>query len=103
LQFAQIVGACFSGGSTLAVYIFVDGLEDNNKGEIAARVLMSVLAACAFIEGAFDFCLGCMFYKIFEKLGIFSSDPSKKCDDISADTASTLNVRLRMCVACWRS
>ena len=99
-QFAQFVGAAFTGGATIAVWVNMSG----DGGTIAARVIMACLAGAAGLEGFLDFCLGCFSYKIFQKLGLFSADPSKKCDDIAEDTRSTLGVRpcacLHVCQRC---
>ena len=96
VQFAQFVGAAFTGGATIAVWVNMSG----DGGTIAARVIMACLAGAAGLEGFLDFCLGCFAYKIFQKLGIFSADPSKKCDEIAEDTRSTLGVRPRACLVC---
>lgn len=42
-------------------------------------ILIGMLALFSFLEGAFDFCIGCKIYSILQKVGLISKDSCENC------------------------
>lgn len=98
-QFAQMISWMMLAGATLSVFKphwpgmsdSATGTDTSDANVIAGRVFLAGLAGACGLEGFLDFCLGCWFYKIFQKLGLFSKDPSAKCDESAAEVKAGLN------------
>jgi len=84
-QFAQICGFMFTGGATIAFWTGGAG----EGGQIAACVIMSVLAALSGLEAIVGFCAGCFCFKIAVNLGLLGVDPSAKCDLVAEEFDAT--------------
>ena len=69
------MGAAFSLG---ALVLTVLGLWT------AAQVLLGVLAACAFLESALGFCLGCKTFAVLMRLGMVPDDVCESCNNLWA-------------------
>eukprot|EP01061_Rhynchopus_euleeides_P047307 TRINITY_DN9431_c0_g2_i2.p1 TRINITY_DN9431_c0_g2~~TRINITY_DN9431_c0_g2_i2.p1 ORF type:complete len:1044 (+),score=348.59 TRINITY_DN9431_c0_g2_i2:364-3132(+) len=64
-QFATGIGLAFSVAGGLCLM---------NGEDIAGAVILGGLSGPAFLEAAFDFCLGCWFFGIMTKVGIVRAD-----------------------------
>lgn len=73
-RFAQAIGVAFS---TTASLLWITG----HSG--AARIVVSMLAAAAFLEAAFGFCLGCRMFAVLMRLGIVPDSVCEECNDLS--------------------
>jgi hypothetical protein len=79
-RFAQGVGAVFT--VTALVLAFGFGAVG------AARVVVALLAAAAFLEAAFAFCLGCRVFAVLMKAGVIPERVCAECNDISGRLAA---------------
>lgn len=73
-RFAQGVGAAFS----LTALVLALGLGQ----DAPAMVLIGVLAACAFLESAFAFCVGCKVFGLLMHFRIIPAAVCAECADI---------------------
>ncbi len=73
-RFAQGVGVAFS---TTASVLWVLGAVP------AARVVVALLAAAAFLEAAFGYCLGCKVFGLLMRTGLVPESVCEDCADIS--------------------
>jgi hypothetical protein len=78
-RFAQGVGVAFS---TTALVLTITGAWT------AAQVVLVLLAAAAFLEAAFAFCLGCKVFALLMRAGIIPPEVCERCNDIWATKAS---------------
>jgi hypothetical protein len=74
-RFAQAIGVVFS--STALVLWFGFGLST------ATWVVVSLLAAAAFLESALGICLGCIAFGFLMKAGVVPEEVCAACADIS--------------------
>jgi hypothetical protein len=74
-RFAQGIGVVFS--STAVVLWFGFGLST------ATWVVVSLLAAAAFLESALAICLGCIGFGMLMKAGVIPEEVCEACADIS--------------------
>lgn len=72
-RFAQAIGLVMS---SIALGLFLAGLAT------AGSVVLGVLAAAAFAEAAFGFCLGCWMYAQLQRAGVIADDSCVECADI---------------------
>ena len=73
-RFAQGMGAVFSVTAAVLVLAF------DNWG--AARVVLGMLAAAAFLEAAFALCIGCKVFALLMRVGVIPPDVCARCDDL---------------------
>jgi hypothetical protein len=73
-RFAQGIGVAFSVTASL---LWIAGLPG------AARVVAAMLAAAAFLEAAFGFCLGCRIFAVLMRLGLIPEHVCEECNDLS--------------------
>ena len=73
-RFAQGIGATFT---VTASVLFVLDLT------VASRTVVAALAAAAFLEAAFGFCLGCKAFAILMRIGVIPESVCEACNDIS--------------------
>jgi hypothetical protein len=74
-RFAQGIGAVFSCAALVLAL----------SGEwTPARVVLSLLAAAAFLESAFAICLGCKAFAMLMRAGVIPSEVCESCNDIWA-------------------
>jgi hypothetical protein len=73
-RFAQGIGATFS--LTAVALVLVGALG-------AAQVVIAALAAAAFLEAAFGFCLGCRVFALLMQRGVIPADACDACNDLS--------------------
>jgi len=74
-QLATGIGALVSGSAAVAALVF---------GAVGfSTALMAMLAAAAFLEAAFGFCIGCRLYALLASTGVVADD-CPECSDISA-------------------
>lgn len=66
-QFATVCGVMFSGLGSLFYIVKFPGHD------IVGSVFMGGLAVATFMEGFLDFCVGCVFFHLGIKLGIFKA------------------------------
>ncbi|MFM7509078.1 MAG: DUF4395 domain-containing protein [Actinomycetota bacterium] len=78
-RFAQAVGVAFS---TSASVLWILGAVP------AARVVVGLLAAAAFLEAAFGFCLGCRVFAVLMRVGMVPESVCEDCADISRRISS---------------
>lgn len=74
-RFAQGIGVVFS---LTATALLVAGAWD------AARVVLGMLAAAAFLESAFGLCLGCKAFALLMRIGVIPDEICERCNDIWA-------------------
>lgn len=73
-RFAQALGAVFS--VTAAVCWLGFGLS------VVAELVLGVLAACAALEAALGFCVGCRVFAVATRLGLVPPSVCAECADI---------------------
>ncbi len=73
-RFAQAVGVAFS--STASVLWLTGAVP-------AARIVVALLAAAAFLEAAFGLCLGCKVFGLLMRTGVVPESVCEDCADIS--------------------
>lgn len=73
-RFAQGIGVAFSVAASL---LWIAGLPG------AARVVAAMLAAAAFLEAAFGFCLGCRIFALLMRAGVIPQHVCEECNDLS--------------------
>lgn len=78
-RFAQGIGAAFT--STALVLTLADQWG-------AARVVLGMLIAAAFLESAFGYCLGCKAFALLMRVGVIPPEVCERCNDLR--TARTL-------------
>jgi Domain of unknown function (DUF4395) len=74
-RFAQALGVAFSSTAVVLWYGF--GLSS------AAWVVTGMLAAAAFLEAAFGFCLGCRVFGLLMRAGFVPDEVCETCADLS--------------------
>jgi hypothetical protein len=74
-RFAQAIGVAFS--STALVLYYAAGWTT------ATWVVVTLLAAAAFLESALGICLGCIAFGVLMKLGVVPDEVCAACADIS--------------------
>lgn len=72
-RFAQGIGVAFS--VTATALVIVDQWD-------AARVVLAMLGAAAFLESAFGLCLGCKAFAVLMRMGVIPDDVCRRCNDI---------------------
>ena len=78
-RFAQGIGATFSSGALVAAFGFgASGL---------ARGLVTMIAAGAFSESVFAYCVGCKVFAGLMRLGLIPQSICAECSDLSARLA----------------
>ena len=75
-RFAQGVGLAFS--LTAAVLAF--GFDARGP----AYVVLGMLAAAAFVESAFAYCLGCKMFALLMRAGVIPAEVCERCNSIWA-------------------
>ena len=75
-RFAQGIGVAFSVTALLLTFGF------DNFG--AAKVVLAMLVAAAFLESALGFCLGCKAFALLMRLGIVPDEVCERCNNIWA-------------------
>jgi hypothetical protein len=79
-RFAQAMGLAFSASAAVLALGF---------GEwTAARVVLGLLVAAAFLESAFGLCLGCRVFALLIRAGVVPQQVCARCADIWADDGS---------------
>lgn len=73
-RFAQGIGVVFT---VTASVLWLTGAG------AASRVVVAMLAAAAFLEAAFGFCLGCKIFAALMKAGIVPETICAECNDLS--------------------
>lgn len=73
-RFAQAIGVVFSVSASI---LWLVGLPT------AARVVVGLLAAAAFLESALGFCLGCRIFAVLMRLGVIPEEVCEECNDLS--------------------
>jgi len=73
-RFAQAIGVGFS---TTASLLWASGHSGG------ARIVVAMLAAAAFLEAAFGFCLGCRIFAALMRLGVIPDTVCDECNDLS--------------------
>jgi hypothetical protein len=73
-RFAQGIGVVFSATASV---LWLGGLPG------AARAVAGMLAAAAFLEAAFGFCLGCRIFALLMRLGVVPEHVCQECNDLS--------------------
>lgn len=79
-RFAQGVGAVFT--LTASVLIVADATT-------AARIVIVMLVAAAFLEAVFAVCLGCIVFGWLMKLGVIPDEVCEECNNFNARSWST--------------
>lgn len=72
-RFAQGIGVAFSLTATVLM------ATDNWP---AAKVVLVMLAAAAFLEAAFGLCLGCKAFAVLMRLGVIPEEVCERCNDL---------------------
>ena len=75
-RFAQGIGVAFSVSALLLTYGF------DNFG--AAKVVLAMLVAAAFLESALGLCLGCKAFAVLMRLGVVPDEVCERCNNIWA-------------------
>ena len=75
-RFAQGIGVAFSVTALVLTFGF------DNFG--AAKVVLAMLVAAAFLESAFGLCLGCKAFAVLMRLGIIPEEVCERCNNIWA-------------------
>ena len=73
-RFAQGIGVAFSVTATVLVVL---GQWD------AARIVLGMLAAAAFLESALGLCLGCKAFAVLMRLGVIPEEVCERCNNLS--------------------
>jgi hypothetical protein len=73
-RFAQAIGVAFSVTASLLWLL---------GATAAARAVVLALAAAAFLEAAFGFCLGCRIFNVLMQVGLIPDDVCLECNDLS--------------------
>lgn len=73
-RFAQGIGVAFS---VTASVLWLAGAPG------AARVVVAMLAAAAFLEAAFGFCLGCRIFTLLMRAGVIPEGVCPECADLT--------------------
>lgn len=73
-RFAQAVGVAFSGAASVLWLVGETG---------AARVVVLMLAAAAFLEAALALCLGCKAFAVLMRLGVIPASVCADCNDLT--------------------
>jgi Domain of unknown function (DUF4395) len=74
-RFAQAIGVAFSSAAVILWFAFGQGA--------ATWVMISLLAAGAFLESAFGICLGCKVFGFLMRVGVVPEEVCAACADIS--------------------
>ncbi|MFZ0666645.1 MAG: DUF4395 domain-containing protein [Acidimicrobiales bacterium] len=74
-RFAQAMGVAFSTTAVILWFGFGEGA--------ATWVVLGMLAAAAFLEGALAYCMGCRIFALLMKRGVIPADVCEACADIS--------------------
>jgi Domain of unknown function (DUF4395) len=73
-RFAQAIGALFSVTAVVLAYGF---------GEwTAAKVVLGLLVAAAFLESALGYCLGCKMFALLMRVGVIPEEVCERCMDL---------------------
>ena len=75
-RFAQGIGVAFSVSALLLTYGF------DNFG--AAKAVLAMLVAAAFLESALGLCLGCKAFAVLMRLGVVPDEVCERCNNIWA-------------------
>jgi hypothetical protein len=73
-RFAQAIGATFSLSALVLTYGF------DQWG--AAKVVLGLLVAAAFLESAFGLCLGCRAFGVLMRVGVIPDEVCERCNNI---------------------
>ncbi|CAN5663566.1 DUF4395 domain-containing protein [soil metagenome] len=73
-RFAQAIGVTFT---VTASILWLAGAPG------AARIVIGLLTAAAFLESAFGFCLGCRIFAVLMRLGVIPESVCEECNDLS--------------------
>lgn len=73
-RFAQGIGATLSVSA---------GIAEVAGAPTLATVLVAMIAAAAFLEAAFAFCLGCKMFAGLTRLGVVPASVCAECNDLS--------------------
>jgi hypothetical protein len=73
-RFAQAIGVAFSVTGSL---LWLSGATG------AAKVVIGMLVAAAFLEAAFGFCLGCRIFAVLMRIGVIPEEICAECNDLS--------------------
>lgn len=84
-RFAQGIGAVLSVTAVVAHFGF--------GATTVAQVLIAMLAAAAFAEAAFAFCLGCVIFARLMRIGLIPASICAECNDISERLARQMPSR----------
>ena len=79
-RFAQAIGATLSIGALVSAFGF-----DNVTVAVG---LVAMIAAAAFLEAAFGFCLGCVIFAQLMRWGVIPAEICESCNDISGRLAA---------------
>ncbi|OLS19919.1 MAG: hypothetical protein HeimC2_39450 [Candidatus Heimdallarchaeota archaeon LC_2] len=78
-RFAMLIGIIFSGSISLTIALnFV----------FAQQVITILLLVAAFLQGFYEYCVGCAIYDFLVKIGLISSNPP-----IHADIPNPVNIK----------
>ncbi len=75
-RFAQGIGATLSVAAVVAWFGF--------GSATVVYLLVAAIAAAAFLEAAFAYCVGCRIFAFLMRAGLISADVCTDCNDISA-------------------
>ena len=73
-RFAQAIGAAFSVTALVLTFGF------DQWG--AAKVVLGLLVAAAFLESAFGLCLGCKAFALLMRAGVLPEEVCERCNNI---------------------
>eukprot|EP00742_Colponemidia_sp_Colp-10_P021151 GILJ01024745.1.p1 GENE.GILJ01024745.1~~GILJ01024745.1.p1 ORF type:complete len:779 (+),score=100.26 GILJ01024745.1:312-2339(+) len=65
-------------------------MDARNARDIGSAIVLAILAACAFLEGFFGVCVGCICFRILIKMGMVSEDVNVSSDDIFEEQETTI-------------
>jgi hypothetical protein len=74
-RFAQAIGAAFS----VTALVLTVGFDQ----WAAAKVVLGLLAAAAFLESAFGFCLGCKAFTLLMRAGVIPDEVCERCNNLA--------------------
>ena len=76
-RFAQGIGVAFS----VTAFVLTFGLDEFG----AAKVVLAMLVAAAFLESAFALCLGCKAFALLMRIGVVPEEVCERCNNIWAE------------------
>ena len=76
-RFAQGIGVVFS----VTAFVLTFGYDEFG----AAKVVLAMLVAAAFLESVFALCLGCKVFAVLMRIGVIPEEVCERCNNIWAN------------------